>query len=125
MGFELTNVASGVSFDINHDGIQDHISWTTATSDDAWLALDRNDNGTIDDGGELFGNFTPQPPSQYPNGFNTFPSIGVFSIALDYQTSKRVDENGNAFNLAFLSHFNCLQHRASLVDRFDVLRFRN
>jgi hypothetical protein len=68
-GFHLTSALNGVVFDMAGDGHPIRIAWTVANSGNAFLALDRNHNGRIDNGRELFGNFTEQPESGAPNGF--------------------------------------------------------
>jgi hypothetical protein len=58
-GFHLSGPHPAVTFDIDADGTPDHIAWTKAGEDDAFLCWDRNHNGVIDDGRELFGYATP------------------------------------------------------------------
>ena len=52
-GFSTRGLSRPVRFDLDADGRMDSIS--VPTGDDAPLALDRNGNGHIDDGRELFG----------------------------------------------------------------------
>jgi hypothetical protein len=71
-GYRLTSLQEGVRFDLDADGVPEQVSWTRHDSDDAFLAMDRNGNGTIDSGAELFGNGTPAFPGSEvttPNGF--------------------------------------------------------
>jgi hypothetical protein len=67
-GFDLTNAVNGVKFDIEGTGNPVQMGWTAPGANNAFLALPGAD-GLVHNGKELFGNFTPQPPSDHRNGF--------------------------------------------------------
>ena len=77
-GLVLSSGTDGVNFDLDTDGTAERRAWTLAGSDDAWLALDRNGNGVIDDGAELFGDRTPQPEPPEGVAKNGFLALAVF-----------------------------------------------
>jgi hypothetical protein len=69
-GITLIRPEFGPQFDLRGAGIKSVVSWTGFQEKSVgFLALDRNGNGTIDNGTELFGNFTAQPDSPNKNGF--------------------------------------------------------
>jgi hypothetical protein len=54
----LTSLQDGVKFDLNADDTAEQTAWTAADSGLAFLALDRNGDGVINNGSELFGSHT-------------------------------------------------------------------
>ncbi|WP_436859018.1 hypothetical protein [Citrobacter tructae] len=69
-GIEIIDINSNrnIYFDHNNDGIKTVTSWVD--SDDGFLVMDRNNDGVINNGGELFGDSTLMSDgSEAPNGF--------------------------------------------------------
>ncbi len=70
-GFRLSGPDDPVYFDLYTDGTPVWTAWTAGGSGTAFLALDLNGNGRIDDAGELFGNHTRlQDGSFADNGYD-------------------------------------------------------
>jgi len=101
-GVKTVSSVAGAVFDVNADGKAESVGWLSAG--DGWLALDRNQNGIIDDGSELFGvGTTLASGKKAVDGFEALRALdtnkdGVINAA-DTQFSKLsvwVDANSNA-----------------------------
>ena len=82
---QLTN--NRQAFDLNSDGQTEKIAY--ATGDSAFLALDKNNNGKIDDGSELFG----------PRSGSGFAELAEY----DENNDGVIDESDSIFNQLVLS----------------------
>ncbi len=78
-GLETSGLDERVHFDHDGDGFAERTGW--AGADDGLLALDRNGNGSIDNGTELFGDQTPL--------------IGGGNAANGFQALAEYDDNGD------------------------------
>lgn len=95
-GFHLSGADPAVSFDIDADGVPNQIAWTRANDNDAFLCLDRNRNGLIDDGSELFGYATPLLSGQ-PAGIGYRAIAELDDLALGGNGDGRVDSADSVF----------------------------
>lgn len=66
-GYLLTGLANGVKFDILADGHPKQIAWTLGASSVGFLALDRNGDGVIDSGRDLFTGLSAGPADRRPS----------------------------------------------------------
>ena len=88
-GFDIEAKKFGTHFDLNCDGFAERINWTRK---DAILALDKNHNGLVDDGSELFGDYhLLADGSRAKNGFEALAQY-------DTNGDGVIDENDEIFD---------------------------
>ncbi len=73
-GITLRSIENGVNFDLDNNGFAEKTAWIG--NEDGFLALDRNGNGVIDNGGELFGDqVILSDGSQSASGFEALSDV--------------------------------------------------
>ena len=89
-GIELTTVEDGVHFDIDKNGFAEKTAWIKGL--DGFLAYDRDGNGYITDGGELFSDYVIKKDGTTAiDGFDALRD-------LDDNDDGIIDENDSYFN---------------------------
>jgi hypothetical protein len=87
--FETKAKTDGVYFDLDNNGFAEKTAWT---SGDAFLTYDLNENGKIDNGGELFGNHTLVGEEKAADGFAALAQY-------DENADGIIDENDDIYHL--------------------------
>ena len=90
LGIELTTLENGVHFDLDKNGFAEKTAWIG--KEEGFLVLDRNGDGEITDGGELFGDRV-----ELENGLISVSGFQALS-ELDDNKDGMVDSNDSMWN---------------------------
>ncbi len=103
-GIETVGTNAGITFDFDGDGLKTGTGWVKG--DDGFLVLDRNGNGQIDNGGELFGVDTVKTNGQKAsNGFDALKDFdsngdGVFDAQDTQFANVKIWQDANQDGIA-------------------------
>ncbi|MDV3443413.1 calcium-binding protein [Pseudomonas otitidis] len=103
-GIETIGANTGITFDFDGDGLKTGTGWVKG--DDGFLVLDRNGNGQIDNGGELFGVDTVKANGQKAsNGFDALKDFdtngdGVFDAQDTQFANVKIWQDANQDGIA-------------------------
>ena len=124
-GIKDTNLDYKINFDLDNNGFKEATSWID--NNDAFIAIDKNNNGTIDNGSELFGNKSISNNAYAytnPNAKNGFESLKEF----DSNNDDIINEKDKEFTNLLLwqdKNSNGISETDELIKLSDKAEFAN
>ena len=124
-GIKGTNLDYKINFDLDNNGFKEATSWID--NNDAFIAIDKNNNGTIDNGSELFGNKSISNNAYAytnPNAKNGFESLKEF----DSNNDDIINEKDKEFTNLLLwqdKNSNGISETDELIKLSDKAEFAN
>ena len=124
-GIKDTNLDYKINFDLDNNGFKEATSWID--NNDAFIAIDKNNNGTIDNGSELFGNKSISNNAYAytnPNAKNGFESLKE----LDSNNDDIINEKDKEFTNLLLwqdKNSNGISETDELIKLSDKAEFAN
>lgn len=96
-GINFILLEEGVNFDLDNNGFNEKTAWISG--EDGFLVLDRNGNGVVDNGSELFGDQVINPDDTNNGTFKTgFEALAYYDEDTDGNSDGKIDKNDIIFN---------------------------